>query len=186
MAIAWPVNLGALGNSLAIWLGISPWQLFFYVFLPPLLLDAAVRIDWYLFKKVGVARCTLMGQGMGQQSFQTQYPAFITAGCSRCSDWYLLKMVGVGRGCTGLYAASRAEDMCGPCWCDWGTDSLLNLPSDHCDISAWWQKVVRAGGRGSLMDLGVCSSACGGYSRAVPWWRSIPGASARKQLLCVP
>lgn len=52
MAIAWPVNLGALGNSLAIWLGISPWQLFFYVFLPPLLLDAAVRIDWYLFKKV--------------------------------------------------------------------------------------------------------------------------------------
>lgn len=54
MAIAWPVNLGALGNSLAIWLGISPWQLFFYVFLPPLLLDAAVRIDWYLFKKVRV------------------------------------------------------------------------------------------------------------------------------------
>ena len=51
MAIAWPVNLGALGNSLAIWLGISPWQLFFYVFLPPLLLDAAVRIDWFLFKK---------------------------------------------------------------------------------------------------------------------------------------
>jgi hypothetical protein len=55
MAIAWPVNLGALGNSLAIWLGISPWQLFFYVFLPPLLLDAAVRIDWYLFKKVRTA-----------------------------------------------------------------------------------------------------------------------------------
>lgn len=52
MAVAWPVNLGALGNSLAIWLGISPWQLFFYVFLPPLLLDAAVRIDWYLFRKV--------------------------------------------------------------------------------------------------------------------------------------
>lgn len=52
MAIAWPVNLGALGNSIAIWLGISPWQLFFYVFLPPLLLDAAVRIDWYLFRKV--------------------------------------------------------------------------------------------------------------------------------------
>ncbi len=52
MAAAWPLNMGALGNSLAIWLGIAPWQLFFYVFLPPLLLDAAVRIDWYMFRKV--------------------------------------------------------------------------------------------------------------------------------------
>eukprot|EP00878_Enallax_costatus_P002544 GHUV01002726.1.p1 GENE.GHUV01002726.1~~GHUV01002726.1.p1 ORF type:complete len:958 (+),score=224.31 GHUV01002726.1:205-3078(+) len=59
MAIAWPVNLGALGNSLAIWLGISPWQLFFYVFLPPLLLDAGVRIDWYLFRKSVVQVFTL-------------------------------------------------------------------------------------------------------------------------------
>jgi hypothetical protein len=54
MAIAFPVNLGALGNSLAIWLGISPWQLFFFVFLPPLLLDAAVRIDWFMFRKVRI------------------------------------------------------------------------------------------------------------------------------------
>jgi NhaP-type Na+/H+ or K+/H+ antiporter len=52
MGVAWPVNLGALGNSLAMWLGISPWQTFFYVFLPPLLLDAAVRIDWFVFRKV--------------------------------------------------------------------------------------------------------------------------------------
>ena len=52
MALAWPVNLGALGNSLALWLGMAPWQMFFYVFLPPLLLDAAVRIDWYMFRKV--------------------------------------------------------------------------------------------------------------------------------------
>lgn len=56
MGLAWPVNLGALGNSLAIWLGISPWQLFFYGFLPPLLLDAAVRIDWYMFRKVRARR----------------------------------------------------------------------------------------------------------------------------------
>ena len=28
----------------------------FLVFLPPLLLDAAVRIDWYMFKKVGMAK----------------------------------------------------------------------------------------------------------------------------------
>eukprot|EP00879_Flechtneria_rotunda_P004544 GHRR01004799.1.p1 GENE.GHRR01004799.1~~GHRR01004799.1.p1 ORF type:complete len:1688 (+),score=648.93 GHRR01004799.1:153-5216(+) len=59
MAIAWPVNLGPLGNSLAIWLGISPWQLFFYVFLPPLLLDAAVRIDWFMFRKSFVQVFTL-------------------------------------------------------------------------------------------------------------------------------
>jgi hypothetical protein len=51
--LAWPFNLRQLGNSLAIWLGINPWQLFFYIFLPPLLLDAAVRIDWYMFRKVG-------------------------------------------------------------------------------------------------------------------------------------
>lgn len=59
MGLAWPVNLGPLGNSLAIWLGISPWQLFFYAFLPPLLLDAAVRIDWYMFRKVAVQVVTM-------------------------------------------------------------------------------------------------------------------------------
>ena len=45
-------GLGRLGNSIAWWLGIRPYELFLYVFLPPLLLDAAVRIDWFLFKKV--------------------------------------------------------------------------------------------------------------------------------------
>ena len=44
-------NLGRFGNSAAWWLGIQPYELFFYVFLPPLLLDAAVRIDFFLFKK---------------------------------------------------------------------------------------------------------------------------------------
>ncbi len=49
-----PTNggLGRLGNSIAWWLGIEPYELFLYVFLPPLLLDAAVRIDFFLFKKV--------------------------------------------------------------------------------------------------------------------------------------
>jgi hypothetical protein len=51
-ALVIPLNLGELGNSVAWWLGIQPYDLFFYVFLPPLLLDAAVRIDFYLFKKV--------------------------------------------------------------------------------------------------------------------------------------
>lgn len=47
-----PANLGRFGNSIAIWLAIEPYELFFYIFLPPLLFDAAVRIDFFLFKKV--------------------------------------------------------------------------------------------------------------------------------------
>lgn len=49
-----PTNggMGRLGNSISWWLGIEPYELFLYVFLPPLLLDAAVRIDFFLFKKV--------------------------------------------------------------------------------------------------------------------------------------
>ena len=52
-------NLGRFGNSAAWWLGIQPYELFFYVFLPPLLLDAAVRIDFFLFKKA--RHCALGG-----------------------------------------------------------------------------------------------------------------------------
>ncbi len=52
MAFAYPFNLRELGNSVSIWLGIEPYELFFYIFLPPLLLDAALKIDWYMFKKV--------------------------------------------------------------------------------------------------------------------------------------
>ena len=50
--LMFPCNLGRFGNAIAWWLGIQPYELFFYVFLPPLLLDAAVRIDIFLFKKV--------------------------------------------------------------------------------------------------------------------------------------
>lgn len=52
MGIAYPFNLREVGNGLSLWLGIEPYELFFYVFLPPLLLDAALKIDWYVFKKV--------------------------------------------------------------------------------------------------------------------------------------
>ncbi|BDA42347.1 probable Na(+)/H(+) antiporter NhaH at N-terminal half [Coccomyxa sp. Obi] len=52
-------GLGRLGNSIAWWLGIEPYELFLYVFLPPLLLDAAVRIDFFLFKKAWVKILTL-------------------------------------------------------------------------------------------------------------------------------
>jgi len=47
-----PFNLGRLGNGITWWLGISPYELFFYIFLPPLLCDSAVSIDFFLFKQV--------------------------------------------------------------------------------------------------------------------------------------
>ncbi|KAK9828685.1 hypothetical protein WJX72_001519 [[Myrmecia] bisecta] len=50
--VAMPLNLGRFGNSLALWLGITPADLFLYVFLPPMLLDSAVRIDFYIFNKM--------------------------------------------------------------------------------------------------------------------------------------
>ena len=45
------VNLQRLGNAISLWLGIQPPDLFFYAFLPPLLVDAALRLDWFLFSK---------------------------------------------------------------------------------------------------------------------------------------
>lgn len=45
------VNLRELSNALNLWIGISPAKTFFYIFLPPLLLDSAVRIDFFVFKK---------------------------------------------------------------------------------------------------------------------------------------
>ena len=47
-------NLGPVRNALAMWLGIEPADLFLYIFLPPMLLDAAVRIDYFLLRKVRV------------------------------------------------------------------------------------------------------------------------------------
>ena len=44
--------MGRFGNSLAIWIGIRPADLLLYTFLPPMLLDAAMRIDFFLFQKV--------------------------------------------------------------------------------------------------------------------------------------
>ena len=45
-----------LSNSVAHWLGMTPADLFLYMFLPPLLLDSAVRTDYFIFKKVRL-RC---------------------------------------------------------------------------------------------------------------------------------
>jgi len=46
-------NLREISSAIAIWLGISPPDLFFYAFLPPLLVDSAIRIDFFMFSKVG-------------------------------------------------------------------------------------------------------------------------------------
>jgi len=45
------VNLLQIGNSIALWLNIQPPDLFLYAFLPPLIVEQAIRIDFYMFKK---------------------------------------------------------------------------------------------------------------------------------------
>jgi hypothetical protein len=55
VAFLW--NTGPLGNGIAIWLGIEPADLFLYIFLPPMLVDSAVRIDFYIFRKVSLTSC---------------------------------------------------------------------------------------------------------------------------------
>ena len=47
-------NLGSIGNAVALWLDIKPAELFFYAFLPPLLVEQSIRIDFYMFKKTFV------------------------------------------------------------------------------------------------------------------------------------
>ena len=39
----------------ALWLGVEPADLLLYVFLPPILLDSAARIDFFVFKKARLA-----------------------------------------------------------------------------------------------------------------------------------
>ena len=70
--LAIPVNLGRLGNALAIWLGVQPADLFLYIFLPPMLLDEAVRIEYFIFKKV------------------------VQQTCRSCSDLLLMQHCGLG------------------------------------------------------------------------------------------
>jgi hypothetical protein len=47
-------NIGHFSNSLTIWLGMHPSTIFLQIFLPPLLLDSAVRVDFFIFKKACV------------------------------------------------------------------------------------------------------------------------------------
>ncbi|KAL4437060.1 hypothetical protein ABPG75_004199 [Micractinium tetrahymenae] len=50
-AATYLANLRELGNGVAMWLGISPPDLFFYAFIPPLALDSALRLDLFLLRK---------------------------------------------------------------------------------------------------------------------------------------
>lgn len=56
-AFVFPFNLGRLGNAFSIFLSADPPELFYYAFLPPLLLDSALSIDFFLFKKASPASC---------------------------------------------------------------------------------------------------------------------------------
>jgi hypothetical protein len=50
--LAFQYNLHQLSNAAVLWLGMNPPDIFFYIFLPPLLLDSAIRIEFFTFKKV--------------------------------------------------------------------------------------------------------------------------------------
>lgn len=39
-------------NSVVLWLNMSPADMFVYAFFPPLLLDSAVRMDFFMLRKV--------------------------------------------------------------------------------------------------------------------------------------
>lgn len=47
-------NLLQISNAVSIWLSIQPADLFFYAFLPPLLVEQAIRIDFFMFGKIWV------------------------------------------------------------------------------------------------------------------------------------
>lgn len=46
------VNLLQIGNAVSIWLDIKPADLFFYAFLPPLIVEQAIRIEFFMFKRI--------------------------------------------------------------------------------------------------------------------------------------
>ncbi|PSC68844.1 Sodium hydrogen exchanger 7 [Micractinium conductrix] len=82
------VNLNRLGNAISLWLGMQPPDLFFYAFLPPLLVDAALRIDWYRFTKLW-PHIILMAYGMVLINAAVLAPfiLFVLGFSSRGWDW---------------------------------------------------------------------------------------------------
>ena len=51
-SFAFHFNLWQLSNASAMWMGMNPPDIFLYIFLPPLLLDSASRIEFFMFRKV--------------------------------------------------------------------------------------------------------------------------------------
>jgi NhaP-type Na+/H+ or K+/H+ antiporter len=47
-------NMLSISNSVALWLNIQPASLFFYAFLPPLIMDSTLNLDMFMFKKLWV------------------------------------------------------------------------------------------------------------------------------------
>lgn len=56
-AVALNFNLGPMGNAINLWLGIEPAELFLFGFLPPLLLESSLNIEFFLFRKVLTKVC---------------------------------------------------------------------------------------------------------------------------------
>lgn len=56
--LAFFFNLGRASNAVALWLGLRPADVFAYVFLPPLLMDSALRIDFFMLRKVCILHNT--------------------------------------------------------------------------------------------------------------------------------
>ena len=56
-ALVYSFNLGRLGNAFTLWLGVQPPELLLYAFLPPLLMDSALSLDWFVFRKVSACVC---------------------------------------------------------------------------------------------------------------------------------
>ena len=79
-------NLGEISNSIAIWLGISPPDLFFYAFLPPLLVDSAIRIDFFMFSKVRWCGPADMHAGPAGTAPAVQCSA-VQCSAVQCSVW---------------------------------------------------------------------------------------------------
>lgn len=53
-AINYYANMREVSSAISLWLSIQPADLFFYAFLPPLLLDSAMHIDFFMFRKIWV------------------------------------------------------------------------------------------------------------------------------------
>jgi NhaP-type Na+/H+ or K+/H+ antiporter len=46
------VNMLQVSSAIALWLNIQPADIFFYAFLPPLILDSSLKMDFFIFRKI--------------------------------------------------------------------------------------------------------------------------------------